>query len=97
MKTLLNISRLCAACLLAFALLIPLTGCGGKESAMGVTNYSPTSLHCLKIGRQYAALGRYELAKEQYLMALVSSNDHELRGVITQELAAVDLMIQTQR
>lgn len=64
---------------------------------MGVTRYNPSSLQSLKNGRQFISQGRLELAKEQYLMALAASNDPQLRMVINQELAAVDLMIRTQR
>lgn len=93
-----NLIKLCATCLLALVLSFFLTGCGGgRESHMGVTSHSPASLRFLRTGRQFTALGRFELAKEQYLMALAASNDHELRNVITRELAGVDLMIQAQR
>ena len=85
----------------AFSCMALLAGCSMKswfsDERTVVVDHDPNSLWNLKVGRDYVAQGRYELAKEHYLMALASSNDHELRNVITQELAAVDLMIQTQR
>lgn len=61
-----------------------------------VTDHSPNSLVNLQLGRQYVAEGRYELAKEHYLMALAASDDQN-RESIAQELHSVDMMIKTQR
>lgn len=62
-----------------------------------VVEHDPNSLWNLKLGRDYVAQGRYELAKEHYLMALASSSDAQTRDLVTHELHAVDLMIKTQR
>ena len=59
--------------------------------------HDPNSLWNLKLGREYAAAGRFELAKEHYLMALASSDDTETRTIATHELHAVDMMIEAQR
>ncbi len=64
---------------------------------VAVSERPPQSLYNFKMGREYAAQGRYELAKEHYLMALASSGDAQTRDLVTHELHAVDLMIQTQR
>ncbi|MDR2161949.1 MAG: hypothetical protein LBO77_07440 [Desulfovibrio sp.] len=88
-------------------ILIPalaLAGCGpgsvlsrfSDERAVLVP-HDPNSLRNLLLGREYAAAGRYELAKEQYLMALASSSDGQTRAIVTHELNAVDLIIQAQR
>ncbi len=82
-----------------------LTGCGVSPAVegmfskdrMAVAPYDPNSLWNLKLGRDYVGQGRYELAKEHYLMALASANDPESREMIEHELRSVDLMIKTQR
>lgn len=61
-----------------------------------VVQHDQNSLWNMQLGREYAASGRYELAKEHYLMALASSTT-ETRPVILHELQAVDMMIQAQR
>ena len=61
-----------------------------------VVQHDQNSLWNMQLGREYAAAGRYELAKEHYLMALASSTQ-ETRPVILHELQAVDMMIQAQR
>ena len=89
------------AVLILPCLLLLTAGCGvgshfSNERA-AVTPYNSNFLWHLKTGRDYVTQGRYELAKEHYLMALAASNDGESREVASQELKAVDLMIQTQR
>lgn len=51
----------------------------------------------LQVGRDYAAQGRYELAKEHLLMALAANSDPMVRGMIVHELRSVDAMIITKR
>jgi hypothetical protein len=86
--------------------LLQLAGCGTAISSvhstvtgekMAVVPYDPNCLWNLKMGRDYAAQGRYELAKEHYLMALAASNDPETRELASHELQSVDMMIKTQR
>ena len=62
-----------------------------------VTPQGPNCLQHLKQGRGYAAQERYELAKEQYLMAVAACDDGDTREVAARELRSVDMMIQTQR
>ena len=57
---------------------------------------SPNSLSHLLRGREYVAAERYELAREQYLMALAAS-DETNKETIARELHAVDLMIKSRR
>lgn len=64
---------------------------------MAVVPYDANCLLHLKLGREYVAQGRYELAREHYLMALASSNDSETRELASHELRSVDMMIKTQR
>ena len=82
-------------------LLLSLAGCSYapyfSSNRTAVVQHDSNSLWNMKLGREYAAAGRYELAKEHYLMALASCSDTETRTVVTHELHAVDLMIQTQR
>ncbi len=87
----------------ALAVLLPLSyGCGTVKSyvsdeKVAVVPYDTNCLWNLKLGRDYVSQGRYELAKEHYLMALASSDDAETRTLVSHELRAVDLMIKTQR
>lgn len=87
---------------LALPCLLLLTGgCGlGSYVSNERTAVAPQNPNCLghlKQGRDYVAQERYELAKEQYLMAVAACDDGEGRDVATKELKAVDMMIQTQR
>lgn len=75
-----------------------LSGCSAFSSTkLATTPYSSSTLENLKQGREYASAGRYELAREHYLLALASSEGSGATNLITQELQAVDLMIKTQR
>lgn len=81
-----------------------LAGCGNtlvksafSDERMVVTPQDPNSLWNLQMGREYVAAGRYELAREHYLMALAASADTETRAVVAHELESVDLMIKTMR
>ncbi len=82
-------------------LLLLTGGCGltsyVSNERVVVSPQNPNCLQHLKQARDYVAQERYELAKEQYLMALAACNDGESRQVATQELKSVDMMIQTQR
>ncbi|MDR1360232.1 MAG: hypothetical protein LBJ82_04545 [Deltaproteobacteria bacterium] len=87
--------------------LLPLLALAGCSPGALLTRFSsdrvvivphdPNSLWNIKQGREYASAGRYELAKEHYLMALASSSDEETKRIVIHELQAVDLMIQAQR
>jgi hypothetical protein len=90
-----------AFCLLA---VLALAGCSPgaifsrfSSDRVVIVPHDPNSLWNIKLGREYASAGRYELAKEHYLMALASGSDEETRRIATHELQAVDLMIQAQR
>ena len=89
--TILLLAGILAACSTVSSL-----SAGGRPDRSVVTPHSPTGLLNLQLARQYAAEGRYELAKEHYLLALAASDDHN-RDSIAQELHATDLMIKTLR
>lgn len=83
-------------------LLIILPGCSSVVSDIQgeqavVVPYDSQYLLNLQAGREYAANGRYELAREHFLLALASSRNRQTRNLAAQELASVDLMIQTLR
>jgi hypothetical protein len=82
-------------------LLLLTGGCGitsyVSNERVVVTPQDPNCLWQLQQARQYVAQGRYELAKEHYLMALAACKDGESNETVAQELKATDLMIQTQR
>lgn len=66
-------------------------------NGVAVTQYSADSLYNYKVARNYAAQGRYELAREHYLLALASANDPNLQEVLAGELESVDMMIKSLR
>jgi Tfp pilus assembly protein PilF len=84
-----------------YRMLIPLLavfliGCAAKNTEP-VAPHNSSSLWNLQLGRDYAAQGRYELAKEHLLIALVSNSDPHMRGLLTHELKSIDAIIQTHR
>ena len=49
-------------------------------------------------GREFASQGRYELAREQYLLAYAAAEESAvMRDAAAREVQAMDLMIKTQR
>lgn len=87
--------------ILALLLACLLWGCGGTRpneiTEAAVTPYDANCLQNMRLGRDYIAQGRYELAREHYLIALAASKDAETRNVISRELNSVDMMIKTER
>lgn len=78
-----------------------LSACGSEKPYWGdeaaITPYDANCLRQIQLGRDYVAHGRYELAKEYFLVALASSRDPETRNIIAHELNSVEMMIKTQR
>lgn len=66
-------------------------------SGVALIRESPVSLHNYRVAREYAVSGRYELAREHYLLAYASAEDAAVRDMLARELEAVDLMIRTLR
>lgn len=62
-----------------------------------VSQYSADSLDNYKIARDYSAQGRYELAREHYLLALAAANDPYLQDALAKELESVNMMIKSLR
>lgn len=67
-----------------------------KANAAAV-NYSDQSLHNYKQGQYYASAGRFELAREYYLLALAATSDPEMQEAISRDLEAADAAIYIQR
>lgn len=67
------------------------------ERNAAVTQYSADSLRNYITARDFAAQGRYELAREHYLLALAAANDPNLQDALAQELESVDKMIKSLR
>jgi len=88
-----------------------LAGCGifqgspapsGSASIPGadiaLTEHNAVSLYNYRTAREYSAQGRYELAKEHFLLAYAAAGDDViLRDMLARELESVDLMIRTLR
>lgn len=78
-----------------------LCGCGAARQDLiadgVVTPYDANCLRNMALAKDYAGQGRFELAKEHYLLALASSTDPETKNFITRELYSVDMMIKTER
>ena len=93
---------LCCTLVLVFS-----SGCGlfssgtSKSSRPGsdvaLVSENPVSLHNYRTAREYAASGRYELAREHYLLAYASAEDATVKDMLAKELKAVDLMIRSLR
>ncbi|MDR3074292.1 MAG: hypothetical protein LBV01_06180 [Deltaproteobacteria bacterium] len=96
--------------ILSCAALVALSGCGlfqrsspaagdsrpGKDVAL--TAHNPVSLHNYRVAREYSVAGRYELAREHYLLAYAAAEgDAPLRDTLSKELKAVDSMIRALR
>lgn len=65
---------------------------------VAVSGQPPQSLLNFRQGREYAAQGRYELAKEQYLLAYAAAGENAaMRNAAAREIRAADMMIRTQR
>lgn len=95
-------------CVMVFVL----SGCGGifQDSSpptggapiagadIALTQHNPVSLYNYRTAREYSAQGRYELAKEHFLLAYAAAGDDViLRDMLARELESVDLMIRTLR
>ena len=91
---------LCMALLTAPLLL---AGCGKSGGDSGpvdtaLTSGNPICLQNYKTAREYSSAGRYELAREHYLLAYAAAGDDTvLRDALARELEATDLMIRSLR
>lgn len=86
--------------------LLAASGCSGSPKAgnsrpgaeIAMTRHNPLSLYNYTLGREYSASGRYELAREHYLIAYAAAQDDAvLQDMLQKELKAVDLMIHSLR
>ena len=103
-------ARIIAILLCGTALLV-FSGCGlfrdapfpeAREAqpgaAVSLTGHNPVSLHNYKTARAYSLQGRFELAREHYLLAhAAAEGDFALQDMLEKELVAVDRMIKTLR
>ena len=93
----------CLYGMLCFGMLLA-AGCASVSSeqqenmaAAAAVPYSAVCLHNYQLAQYYAMAGRYELAKEHYLLALAAAENPRLRGILASELEGVDKMIYTTR
>ena len=97
------VTALLFAALSAFAMLM--AGCGAKDGeeysgkvGAVMTGRNPICIQNYRIARQYSSAGRFELAREHYLLAYAAAGDDpQLRDTLARELNAVDLMIRSLR
>jgi hypothetical protein len=91
-----------AACAFALLCCFAATGCATADKEpppdrAALTPYDANCLHYWQLGRTYMGQGRFELAREQLLLALAASNSAETRSLLSHELRSVEMMIKTER
>ncbi|MBG0777186.1 MAG: hypothetical protein H0S85_12240 [Desulfovibrionaceae bacterium] len=94
------------AALLAAALLAP-AGCALRRQepppdpallpANAAAPYHEAALMHFKEGREFMSQGRYELARESFLLALAAADNGDMRVLATRELETADRMIRSVR
>ena len=67
------------------------------DSEVMAVHYHGYALYNFQLGRGYMAGGRYELARERFLLALASAENDALRRDAVSELEIVDRLIRSQR
>lgn len=84
-----------------FLLTFILCGCASaRQQAASDVTVTPYDAYCLRnmwLAKDFISQGRFELAREHYLLALAASKDAETKNAIARELAGVDMMIKTAR
>lgn len=73
----------------------PAFGAGTCSSPQNLNNQD--SLRHYNLGKRYAAQGRFELAKEEYSIALAAANNDTLKYTLMRELDNINLMIKSLR
>lgn len=73
-----------------------LAGCGTRENTR-IDRGPNISRDYVEKGRQYREDGRFELARQSYLLALSTCRDDADLAIIKRELAGVELEIRTMR
>jgi hypothetical protein len=68
-----------------------------KSGVAQIVDYTPDSIAHYLLGRDYAASGRYELARAQYILALAAAGDREMQQSLMLELDSVNMMIKSLR
>ena len=69
----------------------------GSDESLYASPYTPDSIANYRLGREYASAGRYELAREHYLLALAASSDRDMQEALVSELKSIDMMIKSLR
>lgn len=75
--------------------LTPLAGCAGRDAP--VERGPNISEAYVEQAREYREEGRYELARQSYVLALSTCRSNEDLAIIKRELAGVELLIRTMR
>ncbi len=81
-------------CLLSLAMCFNVLA---KEGTPTIVSQNVLFVANLQKARAFALNGRYELAREHFLLALAASNDRKNRNMVAEELNSVELMIKTLR
>lgn len=78
------------------ALTCPLSGCGTRENTR-ITRGPNISWDYVEQAREYRKEGRFELARQSYVLALSTCRNDTDLAIIKRELAGVELEIRTMR
>lgn len=68
-----------------------------EHNIISTPGSNTASIQYLKQARAYRSDGRYELAKQSYVLALSVCADNKTLSTIRRELAGVELLIRTMR
>lgn len=77
-----------------FALCVLLTGCSSKYTGVPETG---STLSNWTYARNYQAQGRYELARQYYVLAMADARTPDSQAALRQEIEAVERQIEALR
>ncbi len=89
---------LCVALLLCFGLAsAPIAVCSASANDTTEKPMDADTARNLSFAKKYRLEGRYELARQHYLLALATTNTTNMRDIIQHELETIELQIRTLR
>ncbi|THB71833.1 MAG: hypothetical protein D6E12_00555 [Desulfovibrio sp.] len=94
--TLIALALLASAGLAGCSAGVQYTG-GNQDAEIAGAPYHEHAMQNLLLGRRYMAQGRYELARERFLIGLAAAQNPEMKRILAQEVQGCDMMVQSQR